>query len=362
MNVESSTGRLSIARWWHLEDDRVRCELCPHSCLLVKGGTGRCHVRKNVGGVLHSMNYGKMCVSAIDPIEKKPMFHYRPGSKLFSIGTFGCNMRCDNCQNFSLASSSGDDIPHEEWTPEEVVEHALEKGADGISYTFNEPTIWYEFVYDVSELARQHGLYTMMNTNGYTNPGPLEELLPLVDAFNVDLKSFSDQFYEENCGATRGPVMDTCSRIASAGTHLEVTYLLITGMNDSTQEITELCEWVAKELGEDTPLHLFRFLPFHRLSHIEEQTMDKLDEAYQIAQSAGLRFPYYAGVTGHPRQNTSCPECGATLIERQSQQVEEKISVKEDEISRFCPTYPSVVSHLEDGSCPRCGAPIPIIT
>lgn len=339
----------------------VRCDLCPQRCPLSDGGLGFCGVRKNVSGAICSTNYGKVAVSAVDPIEKKPIFHYRPGSRLYSLGTFGCNMDCSNCQNFNLARSKDDEIPYREMTPGDVVDEALSKGAQGIAWTFNEPIVWSEFVIETSKRANEKGLFSLLNTNGYIEDEPRKELLRYAQVMNIDVKGFTEEFYKRNCRASLRPVLETCVAARKAGVHVELTYLLIPGMNDSEDEITRFCHWVAGEMGVDTPVHFFRFRPFYKLSNLAAQTVEKLKEAYDIARTSGLRFPYHAGVVGDQRQNTFCPRCGELVVRRTSEDVTEKVCVKKTEVSRFCPTFSAVEVMLRDSSCPRCGESIPIV-
>ncbi|MBM4237469.1 MAG: AmmeMemoRadiSam system radical SAM enzyme [Euryarchaeota archaeon] len=357
---ESGNG-CSAARWWHQEGTKIRCDLCPHRCLVGEGHLGICGVRKNDGRGLCSANYGKIAVSVTDPIEKKPMFHYRPGARLYSLGTFGCNMDCMNCQNFSLARSKGEDIPFRKAGADEVVREAVEKKADGIAWTFNEPIVWYEFILETSAAANKNGLFSLLNTNGFIEPGPREELLHFIHAMNIDVKGFTDAFYRKNCGASLGTVLDTCLAARRAGVHVELTYLLIPTLNDDAEEVKGFCEWTVENMGPDTPVHFFRFQPFYKLSHLPEQSVAKLKEARDIAKSAGLRFPYHAGVVGDERQNTFCPNCGEIIVKRASEAPAEKVCVKKTEMSRFCPTFSKIEVNLREGKCPACGESIPII-
>lgn len=340
----------------------VRCDLCPHGCLVSDGKLGMCGVRRNDGGILCSLNYGKVCVSTCDPIEKKPIFHYRPGSRLYSLGTFGCNMDCMNCQNFNLARSKGDDLPCVEMSAEDVVREAKGKGAQGIGWTFNEPVVWAEFILDTAEEANRQGLFVLLNTNGFIQREPRDEILRFTQVMNIDVKGFTEKFYENNCGAKLKPILETCTAAKGAGVHVELTYLLIPGLNDSEEEIRKFCEWVVDEMGPDTPVHFFRFRPFYRLSNLPAQTIEKLREAYDIAKSTGVRFPYHAGVVGDQRQNTYCPKCGELVVKRASEEVIDKVCVKKTEVSRFCPTFSEVEVRLQDGACPGCGEFIPVVS
>lgn len=343
------------ARWWSREGEGIRCDLCPHRCLLPNGRTGICRSRRNIDGEMKSLAYGKVCASAFDPIEKKPIFHYRPGTRLFSLGTYGCNLSCDNCQNYVLAWAKDGEIPCETLAPEEVVQRALERMVQGLAFTFNEPIVWLEFILDAAELARNEGLYTVMNTNGFITESALTDALPLIDVMNIDVKAFSEEFYESTCGGNLETVLRTCLLARESGVHIELTYLLIPGMNDSNDEIISFFDWVVENMGQETPVHLFRFLPSHRLSNVPAQDMKRMDEAFKLAKEAGILYPYVAGVVGDERQSTFCPNCGTILVKRRSVEPTEKVVVKSDEVSRFCPTYPEVELFLENDSCPQCG-------
>lgn len=298
----------------------------------------------------------------MDPIEKKPIFHYRPGARLLSLGTFGCNMDCLNCQNYNLARSKGEDLPCNDMRSEEVVQLAVEKCVQGIGWTFNEPIVWAEFILDTAKEANRKGLFSLLNTNGFIRDGAREELLRCTQVMNIDVKGFTEEFYKKNCNARLEPVLETCTVAKALGVHVELTYLLIPGLNDSREEVRIFCEWVVDEMTADTPVHFFRFSPFYKLANLPAQTIEKLKEAYDIAKSVGVRFPYYAGVVGEDRQNTYCPKCGELLIKRASQEVTDKVCVKKTEVSRFCPTFSDVEIMLRDNACARCGEHIPVVS
>ncbi len=348
------------ARWWHDEGEWIRCDLCPHRCAIEDGGTGRCGARQNVRGTLISRAYGRVCVRNLDMIEKKPIFHYRPGSRLLSLGTFGCNLSCASCQNAVLATSSGGDLRQETMEPGEVVELALREGVDGIAWTFNEPTVWAEFIIDTSRIARARGLYTMVNTNGFVLPEAAGEMLDHADAVNVDVKAFSDAFYRKMCGGSLQDVLDTCLLARGKGVHAELTYLLMPGLNDSEDEVGEFTRWVAERMGPDTPVFFFRFQPSHLLSDLPEQSMEVMHRSVRIAHENGLQYVYLGGVAGEGGQDTACPSCGYLAIERRSLKAPGKLCLKGCEVSRFCPTF-EVKANIHEPRCPECGNGIPII-
>jgi pyruvate formate lyase activating enzyme len=349
------------ARWWHEQDGDVRCDLCPHRCLLPDGATGRCGARRNVDGEMISLTYGKVCVRNVDPIEKKPIFHYRPGSMVLSLGTFGCNLRCLNCQNAALVSARVEDAHCILMSPQEVVDAAMEQGVQGIAWTFNEPTVWAEFIIDTARLAREKGLFTMVNTNGYILPPASEDLFRCVQVANIDIKGFTDTFYQEQCGGTFQEVLDACEMARRQGTHVELTCLLIPGLNDSPPEVERLARWIVESMGEETPLFFYRFRPFHRSANIPEQTMEKMEEAAAIAQSEGVSHVYFGGTVGDSHQDTLCPSCGHVVVRRRSLQVADKVCFKGGEVSRFCPTFADITVDLDGYRCPLCGGMIAFI-
>ncbi len=345
------------ASWWHGEEANVRCELCPHRCSIPDGAVGLCGVRRNEGGRLLASSYGRVCVRSLDPIEKKPLFHFHPGTLVHSFGTFGCNLDCDNCQNYELvrACSGGASM-----TPLEAVNDTVEHGAQGIAFTFNEPVTWYEFVLDTCVEARSRGLYTVLNTNGYIQREPAEELFRYVDAMNVDVKAFDERTYRSTCGGGLGPVLDTCLAARNVGVHVELTYLLIPGLNDSADEISRFSRWAVDSMGPDVPLFFYRFRPFYRLADLPEQSMERMREAAALATGAGARYVYFGGVAEDNR-NTLCPVCSTVVIERRGAESTGKVCFKGREVSRFCPSVSDVRVNLQDGRCPTCGERIPVV-
>ena len=347
------------ARWWHAEGDALRCTLCPHRCLIPNGNTGFCNARANVSGQLVSLTYGRVCATAVDPIEKKPVFHYRPGARLYSVGTFGCNLDCDFCQNAVMARAHLDDIPSVFVTPDEMVGTALEKQVDGIGWTFNDPVVWSEYIIDVSALAHARGLFNLLNTNGYIEARARDELLADIDAVKVDIKGFEERTYKELNGAALAPVLETCVAIMVRDIHLELAYPVIPGWTDDPKTLVKFGNWVIEELGRDVPVHLFRFQPAHRLSHLHSPELSRMGELKEVLADRGLRFVYLGGVMGED-QDTRCTKCGSVVISRRAEEPGEKIFVKKEQVSRFCPTFASVRSSIVDGCCPKCGESLPI--
>jgi len=299
----------------HENDEKLKCILCPHSCLISPGGRGVCGVRENRGGEVLPVTYGVISGFALDPIEKKPLYHFFPCSSILSVGSYGCNLKCDFCQNFHISQDVHPDSPRH-MSPEELVRHALKApGNSGLAYTYNEPVIWYEYVIDCAGLASAKGLHNVMVTNGYVNSGPLAELIKVIDAFNIDLKAFSKEFYRRFTGATLAPVLETIKMVASSGRHLEITTLIIPGLNDSADEMRREAEWIALNAGRHVPLHLSRYFPMYRRSNppTPPETILRLKE---IADEY-LDFVYTGNLAGSDSgSDTLCPTCHSVVVSR----------------------------------------------
>ena len=317
-----------------LPRQRVRCALCPHTCLITEDRYGLCRVRKNSGGRLYAMNYARRVASALDPIEKKPLYHFYPGSTILSFGALGCNFHCDFCQNWQIAQA---EAPTTELKPEKAVQLALEAGKDcvGIAFTYSEPLMWYEFIMDTAPLAREKGLKNVVVSNGYINPEPLAALLPYIDAFNIDIKAFGPEFYRKYCGGKLEPVLATVRACVEAGCHVEVTNLLVTGLNDSPDEIRELVDWVSS-LDPRIPLHFSRYFPGYKLD-LPPTPLTTLKEAYEIAKEK-LPFVYLGNIREQVGSSTFCPRCGRLAIDRDIYGVETR--------------------GLTGGKCINCGEPV----
>lgn len=291
-----------------IDSDMVKCHLCPHSCAITNGNVGVCKVRKNIEGSLISLNYGKITSYAYDPIEKKPLYHFYPGSNIFSIGSFGCNLACEFCQNWEIA--------HEKpWTVEieddDIISLGKSKGSIGIAYTYNEPSMFYEYIFHMSKMAKRHGLQNVLITNGYINKEPLLGLMPYIDAMNIDLKSMSDDFYKKICKGRLEPVKRTIE-LAAKSTHVEITTLVIGGENSSSQEIEELAKWIAN-IDKTIPLHLSRYFPNYKM-RLPATTYETLMRAKEISKKY-LDYVYIGNVWGIDN-NTYCPNCSNRLINR----------------------------------------------
>jgi pyruvate formate lyase activating enzyme len=302
-----------------LKAQQVQCQLCQHRCVIAANRRGLCGVRENRSGKLETLVYGRVIARHVDPIEKKPIFHMLPGSRAYSIATAGCNFTCRFCQNADIAQLPADRdgmIAGVETTPEEVVAEALKAGCRSLAYTYTEPTVFFEFALDCARLAAAQGLRNIFVTNGYMTPEAIEMIRPYLDTANVDLKAFSDSFYRDTCGARLKPVLDTLKAMVAAGILVEVTTLLIPGLNDSPDELQNMAGFLARDLGSATPWHISRFHPSYRMTDREPTPLVSLEQARDIGLAAGLRYVYIGNVPGSTSENTYCPACGNIVIIR----------------------------------------------
>ncbi len=324
-----------------LEDERVLCELCPHFCKLKENQIGICGVRKNISGKLYSLVYGKAIAVHVDPIEKKPLFHVAPGSRSFSISTVGCNFHCKFCQNHDISQVENVNVLNRfnrEISAEQLVTMAKQNLCSSIAYTYTEPTIYFEYAYDTAKIAHEKGLLNIFVTNGYINPEPLQFINEYLDAANVDLKSFNENFYRKLVGAKLAPVLDTLKLMKELSIFVEVTTLVIPGENDSEQELTEIASFIKNELGPETPWHISRFYPQYLLADHPSTPVSTLNRAREIGQEQGLRYVYLGNLAGSDAENTYCYNCGKLLIERYGYQI--------------------IQDTVEAGNCKFCGAKI----
>ena len=271
------------------KDKIVQCVLCPHFCTLKNNEIGKCRVRKNIKGKLYSLSYEQPVAVHIDPIEKKPLYHFTPGTYTFSIGMAGCNLKCLNCQNWELSQKSAEELKVNPVKVKKIVMMALKSGCPSISYTYSEPFVSWEYVFEIAKLAKKNNLKNIMVTNGFINPEPLKKLLPYIDAFNIDLKSIKDKFYKEICGARIQPILEAIKIVHKSGKHLELTNLLIPGLNDSKKEIKELVRWIKENLGENVPLHFSAFYPCYKLTNLGATPVEKVIHAAEIAKRMGMK-------------------------------------------------------------------------
>lgn len=299
-----------------LKNDIVNCSLCPHNCIIKPDSFGNCGARKNIGGTLYSRVYAKPVSMAIDPIEKKPLYHFLPGSTSLSIGTLGCNLHCLHCQNYDISQSKADEFTGREVKPEEIIKAAIKNSCKSISYTYNEPTIFYEYVLETAKLAREKGIKNVMVTNGYINKEPLKELYPLIDAANIDLKSLDEDFYKKICEVRLKPILESIKEIKKIGTWIEITNLIIPGYNGKKEQIEKLVKWIKENVGIKTPLHFSAFYPTYKLLDAERTPPETLLKAKDIAEKHGLKYIYLGNTSLSGSGNTYCPKCNKPLIER----------------------------------------------
>ena len=304
-----------------------------------KGERGFCRVRENRDGKYYSLVYGNPCAIHLDPIEKKPFFHVLPTTTSFSLATAGCNFQCKFCQNWEISQASPEDLYNHDVPPELIVKKAREMGARSVAYTYVEPTVFYEYMADIGELAKKAGLLNVCHSNGFINPEPLRNLCKTMDAANIDLKGYSEDFYREVCSGELHPVLEALKIYRREKVHLEITNLMIPTKNDDMSVLKEMCQWIKKELGSETPIHFSRFYPLYKLKSLPPTPVSTLEKARSVAMSAGLEYVYIGNVPGHEGENTFCPKCKKMVIKRAGYMVGE--------------------IHLRDGKCKFCGKPIP---
>jgi pyruvate formate lyase activating enzyme len=328
-----------------LEHKRVQCNLCAHRCKIGPSKTGICKVRKNVDGILYSKVYGRTIARHIDPIEKKPLYHFLPGSKAFSIGTPGCNFHCDFCQNYEISQVENRSIlefgiPA---SPEEIVREALQSGCKSIAYTYTEPTIFFEYAYDIARLASSKGLRNIYVSNGFMTAEMLGMIAPWLDAINIDLKAFNDNTYRSLIGGHLDPVLESLKKVSQTNIWLEVTSLVIPDINDGDNELKQMAQFIAKELGEDVPWHISRFFPNYKMNDADPTPVRTLDKAVKAGQEAGLNYIYVGNVPFSTHQSTHCPQCNTLLIDRSGYDVNVISGAIENERCTNCGTRIAIV-------------------
>jgi|UniRef100_A0A7V3RFX7 pyruvate formate lyase activating enzyme len=312
----------------------VHCLLCPRGCVVGNGEKGFCRARKNMNGEYYTLVYSNPCAVHIDPIEKKPLYHFLPGTTAFSIATAGCNFTCKNCQNWDISQASPEQTENTELSPEGVVELALKYKSPTIAYTYTEPSVFYEYMLETAKLAHKKGLLNIYHSNGYLNPEPLKELIPYLDGANVDLKGFSEDFYRDITGGSLKPVLETLKTLKKKNVWLEITNLVIPTKNDDEKMIKNMCEWIREELGRDVPVHFSRFYPMYKLQNLAPTSVETLKKAADIARKTGLNYVYIGNVRGVKEENTYCPKCKKILIERVGYYIKQ-INIKKGMCS-FC--------------------------
>jgi len=318
---------------------RVKCLLCPRTCELKEGERGNCRVRMNIAGRLQTLVYGRPCAVHIDPIEKKPLYHYLPGSRSFSIATAGCNLHCMFCQNWEISQREPEYTTNIDLSPEEVVNQALNAGCRTIAYTYSEPIIFFEYAADTGRLAHKNGLLNVWVTAGYINQEPLKEAVSFIDAAHVDLKGITDTYYKNVCKATLKPVLDTIKTMKDSGVWVEIINLVVPTYNDTKDDFSRLCDWIIENVGVETPLHFSRFWPTYQLKNLPPTPVESLSLARNIAMAKGIHYVYIGNVPEHEGNNTYCPICKKLIIGRQG--------------------YVISGYNIRDGKCGFCGHPIP---
>jgi len=328
------------AMFWSRADEKdVLCELCPHGCLVPDGERGKCGVRENQSGTYRTLVYDRVCMRNVDPIEKKPFYHYLPGTDAVSIATAGCNFTCKFCQNWQISQARPEDIHHQPLTTAELVKFAVERGTPTIAYTYTEPVVFYEYVHDTAKLGREKGIGSVMVSAGFIHEKPMRELINHLTAVKVDLKAFTEKFYRDVCGGKLQPVLDTLKVVRSTGIHLEIVVLLIPTLNDGIEEIKRMCGWIVNELGPDVPVHFTRFHPSYKLLNLPQTPVKTVEMARDEAVKAGIRYAYVGNVPFHDYGHTYCHACKTKLIERVGFRVNSTLGA--------------------DGKCPKCAAAIP---
>ncbi len=318
-----------------LEGNRVRCRLCPNNCLLADGQRGVCLARENRGGKLYTLVYGLVTALAIDPIEKKPLFHFYPGAPILSISTAGCNFKCPWCQNWHISQRRPEDVFSDYMEPEQVVELMKRYGVPFLAFTYNEPVIWFEYVLETAKLARKEGFKSVLVTNGYINIEPLRELGPYIDAANVDIKAFKPETYLKYPKGKMEGVLEAVKEMKRLGWHIETTYLVVPGVNDDVEEFRSFVKWQIENLGPETPLHISRFFPNYRFLDRGPTPLETLEKLWRVAKEEGLYYVYTGNIPGHKGEHTYCPSCGKLVIGRYGFEVYE-YNLTDDNRCKFC--------------------------
>ena len=322
-----------------LDSLRIECGICPKRCQIADLERGYCGNKENRGGKYYSLIYNKVCAAHIDPIEKKPLFHYLPGTTAFSIATAGCNFDCKFCQNWRIAQFRPEQVKHHTLTAQQAVKISQQNSCPTIAYTYSEPTVFYTYMYDIAKTAKKAGIGSVMISNGFMNEKPLRELCKQITAVKVDLKSFNKEFYRNYCSGELRPVLDTLVRLKDIGIWFEIVVLVIPTLNDNPEELRQMCGWIKENLGPDVPIHFSRFYPMYQIKNLPPTPIKTLEMAREIALSYGLHYPYIGNVPGHKGENTYCPFCKKVIIQRVG--------------------YTIVKNFIVDGRCKFCHQPIP---
>ncbi len=318
------------------KDGKVRCTLCPHFCLISRGKRGICSVRENRDGKLYTLVYGKLIAAHIDPVEKKPLFHFLPGSRTFSIATPGCNFKCSFCQNWEISQMVEDMlIRTEEVSPEEIVEASLRRGCKSLSYTYTEPVVFFEYMLEIAKVAKKNNFKNMFHSNGFIEEEPLKEIINYLDAANIDLKFFNEKNYKEISSGSLEPVLRTLKILNDCNVHLEITNLVIPTLNDNMEEIRRMINWIIENLGDSIPIHFSCFFPTYKLTNLPPTPVSTVEKARELAMKEGMKYVYVGNVPrGHKGENTYCSNCNELLIKRWGYSIQE--------------------NNIKNGKCPKC--------
>jgi pyruvate formate lyase activating enzyme len=333
---------LKEAILWNTLDGKAKCNVCSYRCVIQEGKLGNCRTRKNIDGRIFSLIYGTVTSTASDPIEKKPLYHFYPGSYSYSMGSVGCCFHCEHCQNWTISQGDIETVYTMDISPETAADAAVRDRCKSVSFTYNEPSIWVEFARDTSKLCHDRGVKSVYVTNGYATPEQMDVMKGLLDAYRVDIKAFTEEFYRKVCKAKLQPVLESTKIAKDNGMHVEVVTLLIPGLNDKEEEIRKLSKWVFDNLGPDTPVHFTRFYPMYHMDSEAPTPIATLEKAHDIARKEGIDYVYVGNAPGNKYENTWCPRCGELLIERYGFQI--------------------LNYNITPGKqCPKCGEKVPIV-
>jgi pyruvate formate lyase activating enzyme len=325
--------------WEKLADNKIRCLLCPRHCEVADRERGTCGVRENRGGEYKTLVWGACCSEHIDPIEKKPLFHYKPGTQAYSLAAPGCNIECLFCQNWEISQFRPEQVENWPRSPDEIAALCKQRAVPTVALTYSEPTVWWEYGHDIAVAAKAQGIGTVVISNGFIEEQPLKEWCEVVSAIKVDFKAFTQRFYRDQCSGDLGPVLDTLGRIKDAGVWLELVMLVVPTLNDDEAEVRAMAKWINQRLGPDVPIHFTRFHPTYKLTNLEPTPVETLERCRDIAVAEGLHFVYLGNVPRHPGEDTYCPRTGQLVIERAG--------------------FAILENRLVDGKCPCCDEPIP---
>jgi len=334
-----ATGQKEALYWSDLGNNQIQCDLCPRRCILTPNQKGFCRARKNINGKLYALTYGQPVALHVDPIEKKPLAHVYPGTKSFSIATAGCNLRCKFCQNWEISQLDAEKIKVEFIPPKKIVEMAKKSNSKTIAFTYTEPTIFYEYMLEIAKIAKDNDINCVMHSAGYINEEPLRQIAKYIVAANIDLKGFTEKYYQTFCRGDLKTVLNTLKILKEEGVWIEITTLLIPGANDNPNEIRKLCLWVKENLGPNTPIHFSRFFPMYKLTNLSPTPLSSLIRAQKIAKEVGLNFIYIGNIPQQIGEDTHCPSCGNLIIKRIG--------------------YKVLKNKLKNSCCPYCGKPMP---